>query len=303
MNYKNKNCIVTGGSGFIGQAIIEALIAHGARVFVIDNFSFGAKNKSINHNATIITGDIREYKTFNKLPKLKYDYFFHFAAPSSIVLFNENAVDCFDITVNGFLNAIRFCLKNNIRLVYPSTGSLYSGTMPPQAENTELSLMSLNSYAVGKLSLELIHNSIRELNAVGLRIFAGYGPQERHKGKFASVIYLFCKDILNGKQPIIFGDGSQKRDFVYIDDVVEAILVLAQKCKEPVVNIGSGRSISFNDIIRIINKITGKQVVPKYIKKPRQYLEETQADNKLLLKYYAIKFTIEEGIRQTIASI
>lgn len=302
-NYKNKNCIVTGASGFIGQVLTEKLLKEGANVYVIDNFSYGAKKENVDRRAKIITGDVRDYKNFRKLPKIKYEYLFHFAGPSSIILFNKNPLECFDITINGFLNAARFSIENNIRLIYPSTGSIYSGTIPPQAENTKLSIDSLNAYARAKLSLELIHKSLNKLNALGLRIFAGYGPQEKHKGEFASVVYLFCKDMKNGKRPIVFGDGTQKRDFIYIDDLIEAILVLSQNAKEGIINVGSGKSKSFNDIIRIINVNIKKQVKAKYVEKPNIYLEQTIAYNNILGKYTKISLNIEKGIDKVIKSI
>lgn len=302
-NYKNKNCIVTGASGFIGQALTDALIKNGAMVFVIDNFSFGSVKESINPEAKIFQGDVRNYSSFSELPKLKYDYLFHFAAPSSIILFNKDPYECVDITINGFLNAARFSIDNQIRLVYPSTGSLYSGAKSPHSENAQLSLENLNSYARAKLSLELIHESLKELNAIGLRIFAGYGPQERHKGEFSSVIYSFCKEILEGRRPVIFGDGTQKRDFIYIDDLAEAIIVLAENGRESVINIGSGKSFAFNEIIEIINSRLKTSIKPVYVEKPVSYLEETLADSTILSNYYLPKTSLVSGVQTILNSL
>ena len=303
IEYNNKNCIVTGGSGFIGQQLVNKLISLGANVYVIDDFSFGATKSSVNPKAVVVIGDVRDPMVFKDLPNKKYDFFFHFAAPSSIVIFKDDLVNSIDITVNGFINALKFCGDNKVRLIYPSTGSVYSGTKPPQSEAVKIELSSLNSYARTKLYLEFIHKSLRELDAIGLRIFAGYGPQEKHKGKFASVVYLFCKDMIRGESPVIFGDGSQVRDFIYIDDVVHSIVVLAQNCKEPIVNIGSGVSTSFNDIIEIVNKKINTNIAPTYVDKPGMYLEKTQADISILSKYYEPEYSIEHGISKIIESI
>lgn len=305
-NYRGKNCVVTGGSGFIGQNIVNRLIADGANVYVVDNFSYGAKRESVNKSAKVIVGDVRDPQIYTNLPDIKIDYLFHFAAPSSITLFNRNRTECVDITVTGFLNAARFCAENNTRLVYPSSGSVYAGSDCPQSEATQLSLDSLNSYAQAKLSLEYIRNAFGDsLNALGLRIFAGYGPSETHKGDFASVVYMFCKQMFNGEEPVIFGDGQQKRDFVYIDDAAEAILTLGEKAIEPVVNIGSGKSVSFNNIIEIINEVSNKNIKAKHIEKPNIYLEETLADNILMKKYCTrLEFTsIREGVSKILEDL
>jgi nucleoside-diphosphate-sugar epimerase len=303
-NYKDKNCIVSGGSGFIGQNLVKQLLSQKAIVFVIDNFSFGSQKSALEKGAVIIEGDIRDDKTFKNLPKeVKYDYFFHFAAPSSITLFNKNPLECIDITINGFFQVSKFCLNNNIRLVYPSTGSLYSGTTPPQTETSEIKIDAINSYARTKLALEFIQKTLVSLDSIGLRIFAGYGPQEKHKGEFASVVYLFCKDMVEGKSPVIFGDGTQERDFIYIDDVVEAILILGQHAKEQNVNVGSGEKVSFNRVINIINSVLGSMIKPTYIEKPNLYLEKTLADIHLLKTYYIPKVSLESGIKSIIRSL
>ncbi|MBI5122342.1 NAD-dependent epimerase/dehydratase family protein [Candidatus Roizmanbacteria bacterium] len=305
LNYKNKNCIVTGGAGFIGQSLVKKLLNAGAFVFVIDRFMFRAKKSEVDKRAKIITGDVRNSIIFNKLPKIKYDYFFHFAAPSSTVLFNKNQIECIDITIRGFLNSIHFAAKNNIRFIYPSTGSLYSGINPPHHEKAQLKYELLNTYAKNKVLLEKLTDAYRpKVNALGLRILAGYGPGENHKGKIASVIYSFCRDMASGKSPIIWGDGSQRRDFIFIDDIVNIILTLAINCKEPIVNVGTGKDISFKEITLLINKYLNKNIDPVYVKKPKLYLEKTLADIHLLRHYYKKPFIpVFEGIKKTLQSL
>jgi nucleoside-diphosphate-sugar epimerase len=290
---------VTGGSGFIGQNLVKELIKKGSNVFVVDSFSYNASRENVDKKAIIIEADIRDKDLWNKLPDVKFDYLFHFAAPSSITLFNRNEAECIDITINGFLNAINFCSENKIRIIYPSSGSVYSGTECPQSEKTLLKTGEINSYARAKLALEYIQNSYKGLcDSLGLRIFAAYGPSERHKGDFASVIYLFCEQMMNDKRPVIFGEGSQKRDFVFIDDLVEAILILSQEATERIVNIGSGENVSFNEIVNIVNKLTGNNIKAEHIEKPNVYLEETLADISIMKKYGLLpKSSLEDGIK------
>lgn len=304
--YTGKNCIVTGGAGFIGQSLVQALINQKANVYVIENFLFGSSKKLVHKEAVLIIGDVRDKETFEKkLPKIKYDYLFHFAAPSSIILFNEDSALCTDITIQGFLNALLFSKKNAIKFIYPSSGSLYAGIEPPHNEKKPLNVSSLNNYAKNKKILEQIAEIFsNEIQTLGVRIFAGYGPGEIHKGRFASVIYSFCDQILHGVRPVIWGDGTQVRDFIFIDDIASIILDLAPSCKEKIINIGSGSSTSFNDIIALINNFAPKKILPKYIPKPSVYLEKTQADITLLKKYYTRSFTsLELGIQKIIDSI
>lgn len=304
-HYRGKNCIVTGGAGFIGQNIVNKLISLGARVVVIDNLTYGAQAKNIHKKAYFIKGDVRNPDIFKKLPKKKYNYLFHFAAPSSNVLFLENLSESIDITIGGFLNTIGYAAKNKIRYIYPSTGSLYNGVKPPHTEKAVLNPNAQNEYAKTKIGLEYMASIFgSSVNAIGLRILAGYGPGEHHKGRFQGVVYGFCQTMRSGKKPVIWGDGKQRRDFVYIKDIVDVTLTLAINCPERIVNIGTGSDISFKEVVAIINKYLPKKITPSYGKKPKVYLERTTADTKLLRKYYKKPFTkIESGIIETLNSL
>jgi nucleoside-diphosphate-sugar epimerase len=304
-DFKNKCCIVTGGAGFIGQNIVKKLVDKGAEVFVVDNFSFGSRRSNVDKRAQVIRGDIRAGTTFKKLPSRKFDYFFHFAAPSSIVLFQESLSECVEITTVGFVNAIKFAAENNIDFIYPSTGSIYSGASSVNIEGAEINPELINSYAKNKLTLEQIAAIYEgKIRTLGLRIFAGYGPSEKHKGDFASVVYSFARKMVKGERPIIWGDGSQQRDFLYIDDLGDIVLELTQCCEERIVNIGSGKATSFNRLVSEINKILSKNIKPVYVPKPKVYLEKTLSENSLRNKYFNKELVpIEEGIRRIIESL
>lgn len=298
-NYKNKNCVVTGGSGFIGQHLVKKLLDQGAEVLVIDNFSYGAREDDVDLRAEILKGDVRDRSLFQKLPQKNWDYFFHFGAPSSVNAFKDNSKECTDITVGGFINALDFCKAHNTRLVYPSSGKVYMGLRPPHKEDLELNYGEMDDYAKAKAEIEGIHKENADrVSAVGLRILAGYGPGEEHKGASASVPYLFSKAMLKGKRPTIFGDGTQSRDFVYIEDVTEAILTLGEKSEDLIVNVSSGKKHSFNEVVEAINKILGTDVKPQYVEKPKFYAEETVGDITILKKYYVPKYSLEEGLKR-----
>lgn len=255
---------ITGKGGFIGDKLISKL-SELADVIVLD-------------------GDIRDPETFSELD-YTYDYLFHFAAPSSQVLFKRQPEYCIDTTINGFLNAKRACEKYGIKLIYPSTGLLSTG--------------EANEYARCKAICE----DLAPKDALGLRIFASYGVGESHKRDYASVPYLFARDMVKGKSPIIFGNGEQMRDFIYIDDVANAILVLAEECNDRIVDVGCGESISFNSIVKEINTILPKPVEPTYIQKPDWYVDSTFCDNQRLKEFYKPKITFAEGIQKLVESL
>lgn len=289
MDYKGKKVIVTGHTGFIGRALADALVAAGAWVFVP-------------------TGDVRDTDNFQhlceytKLPVARdyvvpvdhsFDYLFHFAAPSSQVLFKRNAAHCIDVTLNGLIQAAKTCRKHGIRLIYPSTGLLSQGRT--------------NEYAMcKKICEDYIAGS--GIDALGIRIFATYGPGEGHKADYASVPFLFARDIVKGKRPVIYGDGTQVRDFIYIGDTVYAILHLAEEYFAPIVDLGSGDQVAFNTIVDRINEAVfgsehNRYIKPEYIPAPGNYVAETHADVSELNKIYRPIFYFDEGIIKLVNSL
>jgi len=129
-----------------------------------------------------------------------------------------------------------------------------------------------------------------------VRIFAGYGVGEGHKESYASIIYQFCKQMKNGETPVIWGDGTQSRDFVYIEDVVDTIMKL--KDKTGIFDIGSGVNTNFNDILRMINKELGTDIKPEYVDAPVNYMKDTPCK-----KPINAKISVKEGIKRICKSL
>jgi UDP-glucose 4-epimerase len=196
---------------------------------------------------------------------------------------------------------MELAVENSCRkVVYPSSGSVYGEAFPPHSE--EVTPKPVNLYGIAKLTCERIahyYSRVKDVKSVGLRIFAGYGPGEGHKKEFASPVTIFLNSILNDESPIVFGDGTQSRDFVYIDDVVEAIIRCAERDTPPIINVGSGKVYPFNDVIRLINELLGKDIRPKYVAKPVNYLEITQADITLMKNILEITpLDLKEGLKK-----
>jgi len=290
--------VVTGGGGFIGQNLVKSLLKKGMQVYVIDNFMYGVRDV-ISKECFLIEGDVRDVNIYKKLP-FDIDYIFHFGAPSSIILFNKYPKECIDITIRGFMNILNWALDKRVKkIIYPSSGSVYGLCTPPQSELS--TPHPVNIYGKTKMVCESIASVYSKwLKIIGLRIFAGYGPGEEQKKDFASVVTLFLESILQNRQPVIYGDGSQRRDFVYIKDIINAIIKITESdINETIVNVGSGKSYSFNEIIDIINNLLNKDVKPIYIDKPVDYLENTLANIDKFKRITGIEpLTLEEGIRE-----
>lgn len=205
---------------------------------------------------------------------------YFFDSPSSNVLFDDNLDYCMEQTIGDFLKVIQYCRDNDQYLVYPSSATVYN-------KNT--------SYARCKSILEEIALCYPEVKSLGLRISAGYGPGEIHKGKYASVVYQWCKGMQNGESPVIFGDGTQTRDFIYEDDIAWSIYVLAKQGRTGVYDVGSGFNTSFNEVVATINHVLGKEILPTYVDKPKQYVESTEV-KPLVTPFYRL----EAGIKALI---
>jgi UDP-glucose 4-epimerase len=296
MQWIDERILVTGGAGFIGSHLVKSLVDEKADVVVVDNFSEG-KRHNIPEGCCVVKGDIRNRKVLDEVGPV--DYVFSFGAPSSIVLFNKRPVDCVDITICGFINVLEWAKNVKVKkVVYPTSGSVYGSAPVPQGEEDRV--LPMNLYGVAKLACEQIARLYSgRISTVGLRIFAGYGPGEEHKGDSASPITLFLKSIIKDKRPIVYGNGTQSRDFVYIDDVVEAIIRAAERNVVGVINVGSGKAYSFNEVIDCINKSLNKNIEPIYVDKPVNYLEKTQANTARMKKALGLTpLDLREGLHR-----
>lgn len=305
--------LVTGGAGFIGSNIAEALVERGLEVVVLDNFSLGSRENlsAIEDRIEIVEGDARSAETLEPLIK-GTDYVFHEAAASSAPMFEPDPRSGAEVNIGGFLNVLELSRKHGVLgVIYASTSSVYGGLKGKQMEDARVA--PPNFYSVTKLAREhfaRLYTLNGGLPTVGFRYFSVYGPHERPKGRYANIISQFLWEMTEGRAPVIYGNGTQSRDFTYVADVVQANLLameaLSKKRKGvsgESFNIGTGRAATFNDIIRLLNSALGKNIRPKYVKnKIKNYVQDTLADLTKAKKFlgYSPKFSLEEGIRKTI---
>ncbi len=306
MDWKDKKVLVNGITGFIGSNLGKSLHKKGAKIYSIDNFSYidaemsKSKNKFL-ESVEIIEGDVSSKEIWSKVPE-DIEYIFHFAAPSSITIFKREPERAFRETVHGLWNALEFAKKNkNVKkVVYPSSGSNYAGNEHPLHE--KVYPKPRNLYAAAKISCEGLASSYSDfVKSLGLRIFAGYGPGEEWKKDFGSVLYLFLRDYMKGNPPEIWGDGGQTRDFIYVEDVVKAIIKSAEVEYTGIINVGTGNSISFKELLRIIKETLGTEIEPVFVPKDKNYVENLEADTTLMKSVLDIEpMSPEEGIRKFI---
>jgi len=289
----NKTVMVTGAAGFIGKSLIKRLIKEKIDFIPVDNFSSGDEHPGFEIEKFDVTS--QEF-----IDKFRYSFIsdiFHFASPCSVIQYNIDPVICSYQTIESLFNIIKLCRYTHSKIYYPSSGTVY-GNLNKKMKELDPTV-PVNLYGQNKLACEhLLFLSRRfNLDSMIFRIFAGYGPEENHKGNISSAITLFLNDIKNNKRPVVWGNGEQTRDFVYIDNIVEVFYQALNSNLIGTFNIGSGKGTSFNKIIEILNKELKKDLEPKYIPKPSLYLENTLADiSKMKGSFNVNPYNIEEGI-------
>jgi UDP-N-acetylglucosamine 4-epimerase len=253
---KNSIFLVTGGAGFIGSNICEALLNMGYIVWCLDDLSNGKKenmNSFFNKpNFTFILGDIRDYDTcINSSSGV--DFVLHQAAWGSVPRSIEYPLVYEEINVLGTLNMMEASRKNNVKkFVYASSSSVYGDEpMLPKKEGTEGNLLS--PYAVTKKSNEeygKIYSKLYGLDTYGLRYFNVFGKKQNPDGDYAAVIPRFIKLLIKGERPVIHGDGTQSRDFTYVENIIEANL---KACLAPSYYAGKTFNIAYGGQERLID--------------------------------------------------
>jgi len=264
---KNKNILITGGLGFIGSHIADELMEDN-QITIIDNLSTGnIKNlKTPEHeNLEIVEEDLRN-TNLNDLTK-DIDYIFHLAAMASVPLSVENPIECNDVNVNATVKLLKAAADNNVKkIVFSSSSAVYGENRNIPLKETE-PLMPTSPYAASKASCELYLRSFYDsygLNYTALRYFNVFGPKQDKNSQYAAVIPNFISALLEGEQAVIYGDGEQTRDFVYVKDIVRANIAACESGYNGIVNVASGEKLTINRLYEIVKNTLGSELEPDY---------------------------------------
>jgi nucleoside-diphosphate-sugar epimerase len=276
--------LVTGGAGFIGSHIVESLVNKKHFVRVLDNFSSGRKEnlKNITDKIELIKGDIRSKGTCIRVTR-DIDFVLHQAALRSVPKSMKNPREYNEVNINGTLNMLEASLKNKVKcFILASSSSIY-GNINNFPEREDFLPQPISPYALTKLTGEHYCRMFSEhygLPTVSLRYFNVFGPRQALDDEYAVVIPKFITCILNDEPPPIYGTGRQSRDFTYVDNVVAANILAAQKIKfnARVFNVGCGKNYSILGLVKILNKIMHKNMEPVFLEPRPGDVFKTQAD-------------------------
>ena len=300
--------IVTGGAGFIGSNIVKELVKRGETVKIIDNLSTGYQKNftEIVDKIEFVNGDIKDLDLLQK-EFAGFDYVLHHAALCSVPRSIDNPIISNESNINGTLNVLIAARDNKIkRLVYASSSSVY-GEAPGEYKVETMSISPLSPYALTKYAGERytqLFFKLYGLETVCLRYFNVYGPNQDPDSAYSAVIPLFIKAMLKGESPVVFGDGSQARDFTFVQNNVEANILAATSTQGAgeVFNIACGQSISLNELVAIINKELGTNIKPVYGERRQGDIKISKAniDKAKNILSYEPKVNFEEGLKKTI---
>jgi nucleoside-diphosphate-sugar epimerase len=299
--------LVTGGAGFIGSHLVEELVRRGHRVRVVDSLITG-KRRNLDHitGVEFVEGDLADIRVARSAVE-GAEYVLHQAAIPSVPRSVNDPLTSNDANITASLNVLVAARDAGVkRLVYAGSSSVYGDT-PTLPKREDMPTKPLSPYALQKLVAEQYCQMFTRLygfETVTTRYFNVFGPRQDPGSPYSGVISLFSAAILNGRQPTIYGDGEQTRDFTYVANVVDGVL---KACEAPniggeVMNVATGGRISLNELLRVMNTICGANVTAIY-KEPRAGdVHDSQADisRARTLTGYKPIVEFQDGLRRTL---
>jgi ADP-L-glycero-D-manno-heptose 6-epimerase len=294
--------VITGAAGFIGSNLARHL-ATSHEVLAVDDFSSAHWKNLVDFRGDQITLDVA--KDISALRQVEpCSVIFHQASITDTTVMDQRLM--MHNNVEGFRNVLELALQWKAQVIWASSASLYGQGAPPMKESQ--TPQPLNVYAASKLAMEHLADRYRQKlpsPLVGLRYFNVYGPGEDHKGKFASMIHQLARQMRAGKRPRIFTAGEQRRDFVYVGDVLLANVKALSAKRGGVFNVGSGASYSFNQVVAELNRALKTKLDPDYFTNPYNFTQDhTEADlteSRRALGYEP-QFDLAKGIDAYLAS-
>jgi len=294
--------IVTGGAGFIGSHVTDIYIENGHEVYVIDDLSNG-KEENINKQAVFFKEDIRNYKEIKRIfDKVEPDLVNHHAAQIMITKSVEDPGYDAEINILGTINLLKICKEKSIkRFIFASTGGAMYGNPARLPVSEDYPVSPLSPYGISKLSAEKYIDFFEKefgIDSVILRYANVYGPRQDPYGE-AGVVAIFSKRIIENKPCIIYGDGNQTRDFVYVKDVAKVNL-LALKMEKGIYNVGTEKETSVNRLFEIFKGIA-PEAEKEYAPKRPGEVERISLSVKRINKKtgWVPEYSIEKGVKET----
>ncbi|MDP3588649.1 MAG: ADP-glyceromanno-heptose 6-epimerase [Sulfuricurvum sp.] len=322
VDFNNKTILITGGAGFIGSNLAFYFQENypQSHVVVLDLFrsnltlsngnlkSFGHFKNLLGFRGDVISGDINDKALLTKLnTQYKFDYIYHEAAISDTTALEQDLM--IQTNLNAFVDLLDIAVAHGANMIYASSGATYGDAQSPQRVGREA---PQNVYGFSKLMMD--HTARRyaqkytNISIVGLRYFNVYGPREFFKNKTASMVVQFGHQLLALKNPKLFVDSDKiLRDFIYIEDIIQANILAASPKESGVFNVGTGKARSFQSMVDILQSELGTSLVCEYVPNPYigRYQFHTEADIQSTSDVlgYAPRFEFEEGIAAYVPEI
>ena len=299
--------LVTGGAGFIGSNTVDELVRRGHSVVVLDDLSGGKEENlaEVRNKITFIKGNITDIEVVRKAI-FEADYVIHLAARTSVPYSMKDPIETNRINIDGTLNVLVAARDAKVkRIVFAASSSAY-GETPTLPKTESMQPQPISPYGVTKYVGELYAQTFGRcygLENVSLRYFNIFGPRQDPGSPYSGVLAKFCTAFLEETEPVIFGDGSQSRDFTYVDNAVQANLLAceAPRASGKVFNVGTGERINLNEIVEALCKISGKRLQPRYDPPRDGDIRDSQADITQArgLLGYEPQVGLAEGLQRT----
>ncbi len=299
--------LITGGAGFIGSNIAQKLAEEGEQVRILDNFSSGRSEniEALPDTVEVIEGDIRDYWTVVKAVR-EIDYVLHQAALPSVPRSVKNPLTSNEVNINGTLNVLEAARQAGARkFVMASSSSVY-GESEELPKHEGMRPSPLSPYAVTKLTAEYylkVYWELYRFPTVALRYFNIFGPRQDPASEYAAVVPKFTTALLTGRQPTVFGDGEQSRDFTYIDNCVQANLLAAGKddMVGTYYNVACGGQFTLNQLLDQLREIISVETEATYADpRPGDIRHSYAAIDKIGAQGYQVEVDFAEGLRRTV---
>lgn len=296
--------LITGGAGFIGSNLVHEMVEGGNEIIVVDNLSTGSLD-----NISDVMNKIKFFEvSCSEVLKIKelenLDGIYHYGIPSTTQLYRDNK-SLVGHAVNEFIEILELGKRENCKVIYASSSSVYNGNTPPFHE--EMTVHVKDFYTEARYLMERmakIYHDFYGVKSIGFRFFSVYGPREEAKKDFANLISQFLWDIKKEKSPLIYGDGTQTRDFTFVDDINHGFkLGMKSDINCDVFNLGTGDCYNLNELVDILNEILDTSIKPVYQENPLQnYVSATLADTSKAKKHlgFESKINLREGISRII---